>query len=201
MLHIAVIVAVYALRFAIKYFQQLSKKEVKPLEFISDKLQKLVIVVATVFSIAGNWYLRNLTRLKIDLLQNSGQAGISEGDPQGITLDSALFIFRAISNSFLQIPLMLLILITLSVTVYFLITAKKLVFFKKKWFILVLGLANFLILTIYHMDQSNKDTRYLVYLYPSIVALIAICVEFLINLKKNKIGSIFTICFFWYFYD
>jgi hypothetical protein len=164
------------------------------------------VVMSAIFY-SGFWYVSNITRLSIDLLRNSSEAGIREGDPQGITIESFNYMIRVFTNEYFQLTWILAILALL-------VAACSVVYKRYKkdlrsayqdfnqslnsnryLFALLLGLSSFLVMLLYHMNQSNKDGRYVIIFYPSILIGIAL-LGLVINQAKSDLIKKFVLATF-----
>jgi 4-amino-4-deoxy-L-arabinose transferase-like glycosyltransferase len=156
----------------------------------SDISFSVYTFILSIFGICSLWYLPNIVRLKLDLFQNSQTAGLNEGDPQGFTVESFLFYAKVIVNEYLWLPWLIFFMTIFGLGVFAIAKQKSRLssFLKpnKFTFAILLAIFNFGLMYIYLMKQGNKDTRYAIVLYPSLVLFLAICSQFLIYLDKTK---------------
>jgi 4-amino-4-deoxy-L-arabinose transferase-like glycosyltransferase len=147
-------------------------------------LQSLPLIFSTAWLVASNWYIPNLSHIKMDLLTNSSQSGINEGDPQGITLASLKFYIQALVQNYFQFWWLLLVAIILLISVIqFKSIVKKILEQKTILVVLIFTILNFIITLLYFLKQSNKDTRYPIVTYISIIMFLVILIQS-INFKQ-----------------
>jgi 4-amino-4-deoxy-L-arabinose transferase-like glycosyltransferase len=146
--------------------------------------------ILSIFGICSVWYLPNIVRLKLDLFQNSTTAGLNEGDPQGFSFASFVYYVNVIVNQYLWLPWLLFFVGLVGLIVFFFHKDKinfREIFGKNRLtFALLLAIINFLFMYIYLMKQGNKDTRYAIILYPSLILFLAVCGQVIVLLKKAK---------------
>jgi 4-amino-4-deoxy-L-arabinose transferase-like glycosyltransferase len=177
------ILSLYMVRFIylIRKYKQVS---------FSDISFSVYTFILSIFGICSLWYLPNIVRLKLDLFQNSTTAGINEGDPQGITIESFLFYAKVIINEYLWLPWLLFFVAIFGISVIVSIRNKEkfslLLKPNKITFAILLALFNFALMYLYLMKQGNKDTRYAIILYPSLVLFLAICSQVVFRFGKKK---------------
>jgi 4-amino-4-deoxy-L-arabinose transferase-like glycosyltransferase len=162
---------------------------------ISDISFSVYSFILSVFGVCSLWYLPNIVRLKLDLFQNSETAGLREGDPQGFTFDSFLFYIDTIVNQYMWLPWVLFFIVILCVAVFLIIKSKinlrEMFTANKLTFALLIGVFNFVFMYIYLMKQGNKDVRYAIILFPSLVLFLAVAGEFIKKLEYFKLLRIF----------
>lgn len=156
----------------------------------SDISLAIYTFILSIFGICSLWYLPNIVRLKLDLFQNSQTAGLNEGDPQGITIESFIFYAKVIINEYMWLPWLLFFMVIFGFTVLITIKQKDKI---KSWlvpskfnFAILLAIFNFVLMYLYLMKQGNKDTRYAIILYPSLVLFLAICGQILLRFDRLK---------------
>lgn len=154
--------------------------------------QLLFTLVTSVASISGIWYIKNLLQLKIDLTKNATEAGIAEGDPQGFTVETYKVLTRYFTTYYFNLPWIILfdslVLIVVSILIYKIVKKKKFNFHKKPHlFTLVFSIILFVLMLIYHINQSNKDPRYMAIIYVSFVLWMSLMGESIFLNLKNKI--------------
>ena len=154
--------------------------------------------VLSIFGICSMWYLPNIVRLKIDLLQNSQTAGILEGDPQGFTWESFMFYINVIVNQYLWLPWLVFFVCVLGYAGYLLLRnndKSPRVFGRNKiTFASILGVFNFVVMYIYLIKQSNKDTRYAIILYVSLILFLVISTQVISFYHRHKALYFIQIC-------
>jgi Dolichyl-phosphate-mannose-protein mannosyltransferase len=179
--------------------------------FIS-KLKKLAqnigALAFVVWGIVGAWYIPNLSHLIIDFKQNSGNIGIVEGDPQGITWQSLLFYMNTLTAHYLTFGwvLVFIILGALVVVGRFwgfknnnngdIKIAPTLSFgssiFKALPFVL-----SFIIYLLYLMNQGNKDTRYAIGFFVIFAVLLGVGFDNLNSrFRKFFVGLVVVVSLF-----
>ncbi len=182
LVYLPLLLAFYAIR---QIIQILINKN-----YLND-FKKLVALGCTavifVTAIAGIWYIPSLTRLKLDLTQNSGTAGIAEGDPQGFTVESFKFYLSVLINTYFWLGWLLFILALLIIGSALVTTKKSNFKFVNSALIfnLCYTIINLIIMYGYHMKQSNKDARYIIILIPSFVFLVAFLAEIIHQSKLS----------------
>lgn len=156
----------------------------------SDISLAVYTFILSIFGICSLWYLPNIVRLKLDLFQNSQTAGLNEGDPQGITIESFIFYAKVIINEYMWLPWLLFFMVIFGFAVLITIKQKNKI---KSWlvpskfnFAILLAIFNFVLMYLYLMKQGNKDTRYAIILYPSLVLFLAICGQILLRFDRLK---------------
>jgi 4-amino-4-deoxy-L-arabinose transferase-like glycosyltransferase len=177
------LLSLYAARFIylVKKYKQVS---------FSDISLAAYTLILSIFGICSLWYLPNIVRLKLDLFQNSQTAGLNEGDPQGITIESFIFYAKVIVNEYMWLPWLVFFVVIFGFAILtFVKNNQKFSSFlkpNKLNFALLLAVFNFVLMYLYLMKQGNKDTRYAIVLYPSLVLFLAICSQVLVYLDKVK---------------
>jgi 4-amino-4-deoxy-L-arabinose transferase-like glycosyltransferase len=181
-LFIIVYLACYAVNLVLKLHKQ---KELK----LQNLFGYMYIGIISVLAIAGNWYIPNLTRLGIDLNQNANLVGVAEGDPQGFTLNSALYYIRVFTTQYMWLGWMVVFSLVIGLYIYKKIkqTDRKLNLQNlTRWQTFTLfSVCNFVIMYAYLMNQGNKDVRYGIILIPSLVSFLSFFVQQLITLNLS----------------
>lgn len=182
-----ILVGLYLLRFF--WINRNNSKSLLQTETVTKISIFIYIVITSLWSIAGSWYLPNLTRLKLDLTQNGKTAGINEGDPQGITVDSLIFYLKVIINEHFWLPWLLFVVI-LAIFCFWKVRTIKISNLWKKYsnfgFSAVIAFVNLLLMLFYHLNQPNKDTRYVIIFYISWVVIIALLTELFQKVYANS---------------
>ncbi|MBC7472611.1 MAG: glycosyltransferase family 39 protein [candidate division SR1 bacterium] len=177
------IIGLYAARFIylVKKYRQVS---------FSDISFAVYTLVLSIFGICSLWYLPNIVRLKLDLFQNSQTAGLNEGDPQGLTIESFIFYVKVIVNEYLWLPWLLFFAVIFGFAILTIFKQKDKIksylVLNKFSFAILLSVFNFVLMYLYLMKQGNKDTRYAIILYPSLIVFLAICSQILVRLNRMK---------------
>jgi 4-amino-4-deoxy-L-arabinose transferase-like glycosyltransferase len=157
---------------------------------ILTKINVFIYIIATsLWAIAGSWYLPNLTRLKLDLTQNGKTAGINEGDPQGITIESLIFYLKVIINEHFWLLWLLFLAVLIIFCAWKIRTVKisnLLLKYSNFGFVFLVASLNLVLMLLYHLNQPNKDTRYAVIFYVSWIIMIALLTELFQKIYVNS---------------
>jgi 4-amino-4-deoxy-L-arabinose transferase-like glycosyltransferase len=183
-IYLPIIVLFYSLRFIYISYKYKNFQLSKFLAFV-------YVALTSIISIAGTWYIVNLTRLKLDLTKNSSAAGIAEGDPQGFTVGSFKFYANTIVNVYLWLPWLVFFVIIILIAIFLLIKNSsslkdKLVNQSKLIFSGLFSIIYFVGILIYHVFQSNKDDRYPIVFFISFAILVGLSTEIINKLSNSK---------------
>jgi hypothetical protein len=175
---------------------------------IKNFVQNIGALVFVIWGIVGAWYIPNLSHLIIDFKQNAGTVGITEGDPQGITIQSLLFYTNTLTSHYLTFG-WILVFIILGVLVVVGRLGKthsatkwhpseegtsQIQYLSSKVLPFVLS---FIVYLLYLMNQGNKDTRYAIGFYLIFAVLLGVGFDNLSSrFRKFFVGLVVAVSLF-----